>query len=104
MLISNGVNDENIIELRAGKRFITASQLKDSDLVLDHDSISTPHAMLLVLDDGNCVVQDLMSDNGVYVRSFNESDFVKTEERFELVHGQRVVFGDLEFIVVIIPR
>ena len=97
-------NDDFIIELRGGKRFITGTKLKDADLVLDHPSISTPHAMLLVGDEGSCVVQDLMSDSGVFVRSAGQNDFSQTEERFELSHGQRVVFGELEFIVVLIPR
>ena len=97
-------SDDFIIELRGGKRFITGTKLKDADLVLDHPSVSTPHAMLLVADDGSCVVQDLMSDSGVFMRSSSQSDFTKTEERFELSHGQGIVFGELEFIVVLIPR
>ncbi|MEZ4754321.1 MAG: FHA domain-containing protein [Bdellovibrionota bacterium] len=96
--------DELLVELRAGKRFVTGTQLKESDLVLKHASVSTPHAMLLVTDDGSCLVQDVMSEAGVFIRSSAMDEFRQTEERVTLEHGNRVAFGDLEFIVVLIPK
>ena len=70
------------IEIREGKFFVTASSLKDNDLVINHPSISTPHALFNAVEGKPLMVQDLVSEEGVFVitgKSGKKSDFKKIE-------------------------
>jgi hypothetical protein len=91
-------------ELRSGKYFLTSKSLKASDLIIEHKSISTPHAMLVVKPQSGVIVQDLMSETGVYVaRANSATKYEKIEDRTTLNHGDKVRFGELEFVLVLIP-
>ena len=91
------------VELREGKFFITRSSLKASDLVLDSESVSTPHAMAMVTAEGGLRVQDLMSERGVFVRRRGDDTYRREEDLLVLENGDWVRFGDLEFLVSLIP-
>lgn len=90
------------LELREGKFFVSGASLKPNDVVLDDSSISTPHAMITV-ESGRLLVQDLMSETGVYRRREGEQDFSQINETFELTHGDWIRFGQVEFLVILIP-
>ncbi|MBP7125051.1 FHA domain-containing protein [Myxococcota bacterium] len=65
---------------------------RDCGLVLLDPSVSRNHARLLVRMDGSVIVEDLDSANGVFV---NDS---RIRAR-ELANGDRLRFGDVEFLV-----
>ena len=89
-------------ELRDGKFFVSRSSLKGTDLILDDDSISTPHALVGVNVNDGLMVQDLMSDRGVFVRRRAGEAYQRVLESTKLEHGDWVRFGDVEFLVAII--
>jgi len=92
------------IELREGKFFVTASSLKKSDLVLEDESVSTPHAMVTVSEDNGLQIQDLMSDRGFYVKRRKSSSFEQEEDVTVINHGDRIKFGEVEFLVSLIAH
>ncbi len=92
------------IELREGKFFITRSSLKDSDFVLDNPSISTPHALVNITVEDGMRLQDLMSERGVFVRRRGDDTYQREEEIVVLENGDWVRFGDVEFLVSLIPH
>ena len=92
------------IELREGKFFITRSSLKDTDFVLDNASISTPHALVNITAEEGMRLQDLMSDRGVFVRRRGDDTYQREEEIVVLENGDWVRFGDIEFLVTLIPH
>lgn len=91
------------IELRDGKFFVSRSSLKGTDLILDDDSISTPHALFGVNVNDGLIIQDLMSDRGVFVRRRVGEAYQRVLESTKLEHGDWVRFGDVEFLVALIP-
>ena len=89
-------------ELRDGKFFVSRSSLKGTDLILDDDSISTPHALVGVNVNDGLMIQDLMSDRGVFVRKRTADTYQRVLESTKIEHGDWVRFGDVEFLVAII--
>ncbi len=101
-LVSFSTPTRSSLELREGKFFVSGASLKPNDVVLDDPSISTPHAMVTV-EPGRLLVQDLMSETGVYRRRQGESDFSAISETFDLKHGDWIRFGQVDFLVIMIP-
>ena len=95
--------DNKVIEIREGKFFITRSSLKPTDLVLDDDSISTPHALFFVNIEKGISVQDLVSDSGVFIKKYMEMEFVRIEVPVKLEAGDRIRFGNREFLLAVVP-
>jgi hypothetical protein len=96
--------DGRAIELREGKFFVTGSSIRPSDLILEDPSISTPHALMAVSGDGGMIIQDLMSDRGVFVRSLSGGGYRREEGTVRVEHGDWVRFGDVEFLVIVVPH
>lgn len=90
------------IELRESQFFITRDRLKKNDLLIDDPSLSTPHAMVRIRAN-SFEIQDLMSERGVFVRRQNNDAYKKQEDRLRLDHGDWVRFGDIEYLVVLVP-
>lgn len=101
-LVSFENPDGRAIELRGGRFFITGSNIRDTDLILEDQSISTPHALMSITDRG-MMVQDLMSDRGTFVRSRGDSQYRREDGIIEVQHGDWLRFGDVEFLVTIVP-
>jgi len=101
-LVSFENPDGRAIELRGGRFFITGTGIRDSDLILEDQSISTPHALMAITDRG-LMIQDLMSDRGTFIRSQGDSQYRREELAVELQHGDWLRFGDVEFLVTIVP-
>jgi len=91
------------LELREGKFFVTATSLKPSDLIIEDASISTPHALFAVNSKLGIQVQDLMSERGVLVKRHGTENFEKTETAVPLHHGDSIKFGEVEFLVSVVP-
>ena len=93
------------VELREGRFFMTRSSLKNSDLVVDDESVSTPHALISVSGPGETVrVQDLLSDRGVFMRRRNSDNFQRISDAVNLEHGDWVRFGEVEYLLCLIAR
>ncbi len=102
-LVSYENPDGRAIELREGKFFVTGSSIKTTDLVIEDPSISTPHALMSVSGDAGLKVQDLMSERGLFVRSREGGQYRREEGTVEIKHGDWLRFGDVEFLVTIVP-
>lgn len=89
-------------EIRTGKYFIGKQRLRSSDLIISHESISTPHCLVSAVD-GVLFLQDLMSENGVFIRRKDRSDWVSMQEKTKIEHGDWIKLGDYEVMVVLIP-
>lgn len=101
-LVSFENPDGRAIELRGGRFFITGSNIRESDLILEDQSISTPHALMSIKDRG-LMIQDLMSERGTFIRSSGDSQYRREEGIIEVEHGDWIRFGDVEFLVVVVP-
>lgn len=102
-LVSYENRDGRAIELRAGRFFITGSSIRDSDLILEDQSMSTPHALVSITDKG-LLIQDLMSERGTFIRSQGDAQYRREESVIEVNHGDWIRFGDVEFLVVLVPE
>ena len=102
-LVSFESPDGRAIELREGKFFVTGTSIRGTDLVVEDPSISTPHALMSVSSDNGLMIQDLMSDRGVFVRSGDRGQYQREDGPVEVRHGDWVRFGDVEFLVTVVP-
>lgn len=91
-------------EIRLGRQFVGRQSLREDDLIIQDSAISTPHCLLQVDTYGNVMLQDLMSENGTFVKKTGESDFVQVDSSIELQHGDRVRLGSYEMVVCLIPN
>lgn len=101
-LVSFESPDGRAIELRSGRFFVTGTSIRGSDLILEDQSISTPHALMSINEKG-FLLQDLMSERGTFVRSRGEAQYRREEGIIEVQHGDWIRFGDVEFLVTIVP-
>lgn len=102
-LVSYSNPDGTAIELREGRFFVSRNSLKQTDLIVDDPSVSTPHALINVGLDGKFQMQDLMSDRGVFLRR-RGGDTYQREDSMEVQHGDWIRFGDVEFLVCLIAH
>ncbi len=91
------------VEIRESQFFISRERLKPSDMILDDESISTPHAMVRITRQNGVEIQDLMSESGIRVRRRDSNSWQTVEERVKLQHGDRVQFGSIEYLIVLVP-
>lgn len=101
-LVSYENPDGRAIELREGRFFITGSTIRGADLILEDQSISTPHALVSITENG-MQMQDLMSDRGTFVRADEDVQYVRQDGVVHVNHGDWIRFGDVEFLVVMVP-
>ena len=102
-LVSFESPDGRAIELREGKFFITGSSIRGTDLVIEDPSISTPHALMSVSAEHGLLIQDLMSERGVFMRSGDRGQYRREDGVIELKHGDWIRFGDVEFLLTVVP-
>jgi hypothetical protein len=102
-LVSFESPDGRAIELREGKFFVTGSSIRPTDLVIEDPSISTPHALMSVSADHGLLIQDLMSERGLFVRAGERGQYKREDGVVEVKHGDWVRFGDVEFLVTVVP-
>ena len=102
-LVSFESPDGRAIEIREGKFFVTGSSIRGFDLVIEDPSISTPHALMSISADHGLLIQDLMSERGIFVRSGDRGQYRREEGVVELKHGDWVRFGDVEFLLTVVP-
>ncbi|RMG42590.1 MAG: FHA domain-containing protein [Candidatus Dadabacteria bacterium] len=103
-LVSYESPEGSAIELREGQFFVTSTSLKSNDLILDDPSVSTPHAMVRISKERGMLVQDLLSEEGVYVRRAGEKKYRRIEDSETVEHGDWIRFGKVEFLVSLIAH
>jgi hypothetical protein len=101
-LVSYEHPDGRAIELRAGRFFVTGTSIRPTDLILEDQSISTPHALMAISENG-LQLQDLMSERGTFIRLQGEAQYTREEGVVEVRHGDWIRFGDVEFLLTIVP-
>ena len=101
-LVSYENPDGRAIELRSGRFFVTDTPIRGSDLIIEDQSISTPHALLSITDRG-LMIQDLMSERGTFIRSEGDAQYRREDGIIEVRHGDWIRFGDVEFLVTLVP-
>jgi len=101
-LVSYENPDGRAIELRAGRFFVTGTSIRPTDLILEDQSISTPHALMAITENG-FQVQDLMSERGTFIRCQGEAQYTREDGVVEVRHGDWIRFGDVEFLVTVVP-
>jgi pSer/pThr/pTyr-binding forkhead associated (FHA) protein len=99
LVILDGQNNQSV-EIRVGKFLLTQKQLRQNDLVIDHPSISIPHAMFVCSEEG-IHVQDLLSSHGTYITRGNAKE-KKIDDQFELKTRDKIRFGQVETLLILI--
>ncbi|MCB0345647.1 MAG: FHA domain-containing protein [Bdellovibrionales bacterium] len=94
--------DGEAIEIRTGRFFICNEQLKDTDLVIDDDSLSTPHCVVKASFGEGLIVQDLLSEAGTFIKRAEEDNFLQYEEAVPVEHGDWVRLGNYEMLVCLV--
>lgn len=103
-LIHYGQNSKGeATEIRSGQFFIGRERLRDADIVVSHDSLSTPHVLVKAGIAGGIVIQDLMSEHGTLVKRGGESSYKQHAEPVEVCHGDWLRLGEYEVLVCIVP-
>lgn len=91
-------------EVRTGRFLITKEALLDSDVVLEDDTLSTPHCILKASADDGISIQDLMSENGTSVKKSNRAKFQTCDGPTPLNSGDVIKLGGTEMLVVLVPQ
>lgn len=90
-------------ELRSGKFFIGRQRLREHDMVVDRDGISTPHCLIAAGSDGSLRVQDLMSESGTFIKRADSDRFERISEGEEIEHGDKLRVGSYEVTICLLP-
>jgi hypothetical protein len=91
-------------ELREGKFFVSRTSLKENDLIINDESVSTPHAMITVSQDTGLQIQDLMSACGFFVKKRGTDSFQREYYTTVIEHGDWIRFGGVEYLVSLISH
>lgn len=103
-LVSFSSSKGSAYELRTGKFFVSKSSIKKSDFVINHNSVSTPHAMFNVTSVGSVQIQDLMSELGLFIKRRGNQHYRREEDVASLRHGDWIKFGEAEYLVSLLPE
>lgn len=90
-------------ELRSGQFFVGRQRLRNSDMVIADSSISTPHCLVYAHTQEGFRVQDLMSEQGTYIKRRGSENYVAVGGPTEVKHGDWLRFGAYEVMVCLVP-
>ena len=90
-------------EIHEGRFIIGQERLRDTDMVIDHPSLSTPHCIISASREKGFRVQDLMSESGTMVRKHNSDKYIQDAGPMPLEHGDWLKLGEYEVMVCLIP-
>jgi hypothetical protein len=91
-------------ELRSGRFMVTQERLRSTDMLIRHDTVSTPHCMVKALSGQGIELQDLMSENGTWLKRDGESNFHKHTDPVMVGNGDIVRFGSYEVLICLVPK
>ena len=78
--------EKDIIKLTKQRTFIGRN--KNSQIIINHNTVSKEHAMIEFDEEGNAYIKDLNSSNGTYVNGQKLSNLPQ-----KLVNGDAISFG-----------
>jgi hypothetical protein len=90
-------------ELRAGRFFIGRQRLRKNDMVIPDSTISTPHCMIAASRTEGLKIQDLMSEQGTFIKRRGKDSFVQVRDVVTVEHGDCLRFGGYEVLVCLVP-
>lgn len=96
---SNGLS----IEIRSGKYFVARQRLRDDDLVIPDTAVSTPHCLVKASRKGGLEIQDLMSEQGTFLKKKGSNSFVPVKDVESVEHGDCLRLGAYEVTVCLVP-
>jgi hypothetical protein len=91
------------VEIREGRFFVGASRVRETDLVIADGSLSVPHCLMKADKESGIQVQDLMSENGTFIKKSGSSTFEKVIAPTIAEHGDWLKFGEYEVMVCVVP-
>ncbi len=91
------------IEIRSGRYFIGRKSLREDDVVIPDTAISTPHCLVTASKDDGVQIQDLMSEQGTFIKRKGSNSFVQIQDTVDVQHGDCVRFGAYEAVVCLVP-
>jgi hypothetical protein len=91
------------IELRSGRYFVGRKSLREDDVVIPDTAISTPHCLVTATKEDGLQVQDLMSEQGTFIKRKGSNSFVQIQDTVEVQHGDTLRFGAYEAVVCLVP-
>jgi hypothetical protein len=91
------------IELRGGKFFIGRQKLRENDMVIGDSALSTPHCLVVAEPGSSLQIQDLMSEQGTFIKKQGAQNFIKVEDLVAIGHGDTLRFGAYELLVCLVP-
>ena len=102
--VSYGEDERGVSrELRTGKFFLGGERLRESDLVIEDVGLSTPHCLVRISADDGLQIQDLMSEQGTFLRRANEKTYQRIEEAVAVENGDWLRLGDYEVMICLVP-
>jgi len=92
------------IELREGRLLVSNSaHSADSCLVINHDSVSSMHAIMRISADGTILILDQLSEHGTRIkRADSDKEDQLMGDKTSITHGDVVIFGECEYHLVVI--
>ena len=91
------------VEIREGRFFVSSSKVRETDLVISDGSLSVPHCLMKADRGTGIQVQDLMSENGTYIRKEHSGEYEIVTSPTVAEHGDWLKFGDYEVMVCVVP-
>lgn len=90
-------------ELRTGRFFIGRQRLRKNDMVIPDSAISTPHCLIAASRAEGLKIQDLMSEQGTFIKRRGKDSFVQVRDVVTVEHGDSLRFGGYEVLVCLVP-
>lgn len=91
------------VEVRSGRFFLGRQKLRGSDMVIADSTVSTPHCLITSSAQDGITIQDLMSEQGTFVKRARTNNYVPVQQVITLEHGDWVRFGQYEVMVCLVP-
>jgi hypothetical protein len=89
------------IEIRGNAFFISRQRIRETDLIIDHDGVMTPHC-LVTIKGASVTLQDMLSHR-LFARKKGQVQYSRVEDKVEVETGDYIRFGDSEFLLVLLP-
>ncbi|MCB0322879.1 MAG: FHA domain-containing protein [Bdellovibrionales bacterium] len=90
------------VEVRSGRFFIGRQKLRQYDMVIGDTAISTPHCLVSASVGEGIRIQDLMSEQGTFIKKRGRDSFVRVEDVVSVEHGDTLRFGAYEVLVCLV--
>ena len=91
------------VEVRSGRFFLGRQKLRGSDMVIADSTVSTPHCLITSSAQDGITIQDLMSEQGTFVKRAKSNSYAPVQQVITLEHGDWVRFGQYEVMVCLVP-